>query len=364
MELSLSTRSAPLPPPPEVGDFAPAFNLPDEAGRPVLLRGDQIAGKLVLLIFAARDFAADARAALAAAEQARRRQAVVFAIRNASPAENAELVKQHALPFSILSDPGDGLRRLYGFAEPGASTALVLASPNQRVLAIARGAEAFPALLERLEQAASQRISAEMAPHPPVLLVPEVLSRAECRRLIELYERPDWPLRSAADHLEEQGSYKIEINDYGRVDRIDFAVQDAETVGFIDLRLRRRVLPEIRKAFQYAVTKRERFHIARYECARGGFQHGHRDNPTPELAHRRFALSLNLNKEDYEGGALRFPEYGEQRYRAPTGAALIFSSSLYHEVLEVTAGRRYVLLSHLYGADARGQMSDARQRSS
>jgi predicted 2-oxoglutarate/Fe(II)-dependent dioxygenase YbiX len=161
--------------------------------------------------------------------------------------------------------------------------------------------------------------------------------------------------------MQEKGNYKIEVNDYGRVDRVDYVVQDAETTRFLDTRMARRVIPEIRKAFQYPVTKRERFHIARYEGARGGFQHGHRDNPTPELAHRRFALSLNLNADEYEGGALRFPEYGEQRYRAETGSALIFSSSLLHEVLEVISGHRFVLLSHFYGADSGAQPAQPRQ---
>ena len=61
-----------------------------------------------------------------------------------------------------------------------------------------------------------------------------------------------------------------------------------------------------------------------------------------------------------QSGALRFPEYGAQRYRAETGSALVFSSSLLHEVLEVTSGRRYVLLSHLYGADGHAGRPAAR----
>jgi predicted 2-oxoglutarate/Fe(II)-dependent dioxygenase YbiX len=64
-----------------------------------------------------------------------------------------------------------------------------------------------------------------------------------------------------------------------------------------------------------------------------------------------FALSLNLN-DDYEGGQLRFPEYGNHLYRPDAGAALIFSCAHLHEVLEVTAGRRFVLLSFLYGESA------------
>jgi predicted 2-oxoglutarate/Fe(II)-dependent dioxygenase YbiX len=235
--------------------------------------------------------------------------------------------------------------------------ALVLLSPNQRILAVEAG---LAPLLDRLRQERMKRQDILTAPHPPVLVVPEVLSRSECRRLIDLCEAPGWPTRTVADHMQEKSNYKIEINDYGRVDRVDYVVQDAETTGLLDARMARRLIPEIRKAFQYPVTRRERFHIARYEGARGGFQHGHRDNPTPELAHRRFALSLNLNTEEYEGGALRFPEYGDQRYRAEAGSALVFSSSLLHEVLEVTSGRRYVLLSHLYGDNSGAQAQPRR----
>ena len=51
----------------------------------------------------------------------------------------------------------------------------------------------------------------------------------------------------------------------------------------------------------------------------------------------------------YEGGALRFREYGEQTYNLPIGAATVFSAALLHEVLPITAGRRLALVTHLYG---------------
>ena len=76
----------------------------------------------------------------------------------------------------------------------------------------------------------------------------------------------------------------------------------------------------------------------------------HRDNLSPATAHRRFALTLNLN-EGYQGGQLRFPEYGPELYRPAAGAGLLFSCSHLHEVLEVTAGRRFVLLSFLFGEE-------------
>ena len=61
-----------------------------------------------------------------------------------------------------------------------------------------------------------------------------------------------------------------------------------------------------------------------------------------------FACTMNLNAEDYEGGDLRFPEYGRQTYRAPTGGVVVFSCSLLHEALPVTKGRRYAFLPFLY----------------
>ncbi len=345
----------------EIGDFAPNFHLTDESGKPFLLRADRIAGKPVLLAFLPADPDVDAlRALAAAAGELAALGAVAILVRPAAPMENAALLKRFGLALKAVSDPNGRLRQAYGL-EPSQGARFVPLSPNHRILAVEAD---LAAALERLRREAGRREAALAVPHPPVLLVPEVLSAAECRRLIDLYETPGLPVRTLADQAQETGNYKIEVNDYGRVDRIDLMVRDEETVRLLDARIGRRVIPEIQKAFQYRVTKRERFHIARYEGARGGFQHGHRDNPTPELAHRRFALSLNLNTGEYQGGALRFPEYGAQLYRAEAGSALIFSSSLLHEVLEVTAGRRYVVLSHLYGADGEQAAREARTRPS
>jgi len=55
--------------------------------------------------------------------------------------------------------------------------------------------------------------------------------------------------------------------------------------------------------------------------------------------------------EGYEGGHLRFAEYAPHLYRPVAGGAIAFSCSLLHEVLPVTRGLRYVLLSFLFGED-------------
>jgi predicted 2-oxoglutarate/Fe(II)-dependent dioxygenase YbiX len=66
------------------------------------------------------------------------------------------------------------------------------------------------------------------------------------------------------------------------------------------------------------------------------------------LSDRRFAVSLNLNLGEYEGGLLRFPEFGSQVYTAPAGGAVVFSCSLLHEATPVTRAKRFAFLPFLY----------------
>ena len=113
----------------------------------------------------------------------------------------------------------------------------------------------------------------------------------------------------------------------------------------LPLRCRKTLL---RKAFAFRATRFEGFKIACYDAAEGGHFRAHRDNLSPSTEHRRFALTLNLN-DGYEGGHLRFPEYGAYLYRPGAGGAVVFSGSHLHEALPVTRGKRYVLLSFLFG---------------
>ena len=110
----------------------------------------------------------------------------------------------------------------------------------------------------------------------------------------------------------------------------------------------RRLLPEIRKAFRFTATRVERYIVARYDAEDGGYFRAHRDNLTSGTAHRQFAVSINLNAEEFAGGDLRFPEYGMRTYRPPTGGAVVFSCSLLHEATPVTRGSRYAFLPFFY----------------
>jgi predicted 2-oxoglutarate/Fe(II)-dependent dioxygenase YbiX len=112
-------------------------------------------------------------------------------------------------------------------------------------------------------------------------------------------------------------------------------------------------VPEIHKAFQFLATRMERYIVACYDAQEAGHFRPHRDNTTKGTAHRRFAVSLFLNTGEYEGGHLRFPEYGSALYSAPPGGAVVFSCSLLHEATAVTQGRRCMFLPFLYDDAAR-----------
>lgn len=112
-----------------------------------------------------------------------------------------------------------------------------------------------------------------------------------------------------------------------------------------------RLIPEIKKGFQAEVCYVDRILIARYDDT-GGFFKRHRDDASPHVAFREFAVSLNLNTDEYEGGGIVFPEFNDCQHRPPAGSACVFSAALLHEAQAVTKGRRYVLLTFVHGQEA------------
>ncbi len=343
-----------------MGALAPRFMLPDQGGLGWSLTDDTVAGRPLVLLFLGGFGQADAldrllafRALYGAFEAC---GATVVVITRQTVAINADAREAHGIPFRVLADLAGEVSKRYA-ALPGADAALPLmgfvvtpAAKVARVIGDAPGSGPAEVALAAVREILAPRRAAPMALHPPVLQVPEVLSPAECRFLISLHQRDDTPWNQPGDPV-DKFDFRIRVGDHRRVDRVDYVINDPAILERLDLHLAQRLMPEIKKAFQYRATRRETYHIASYQGRRGGFSIGHRDNTTSDLAHRRFALSINLNDDEYEGGELRFREYGEQRYRVPTGSAMVFSSSLLHEAMAVTQGRRYVLLSHLFGDD-------------
>ena len=179
----------------------------------------------------------------------------------------------------------------------------------------------------------------------PVLIVPRIFEPEVCRYLIDLYDRSGG---TESGFMQERGGMTVPVIDHGFKRRSDHMIEDGELLKALRARLSGRLLPEIERAFQYRVTRVERWMVACYDSEAGGFFNAHRDNTTRGTAHRQFACTINLNAEEFEGGELRFPEYGARSYRAPTGGAVVFSCSLLHEAMPVTKGRRYAFLPFFY----------------
>jgi predicted 2-oxoglutarate/Fe(II)-dependent dioxygenase YbiX len=238
----------------------------------------------------------------------------------------------------VWLDPEGQVAAAYGVA--GGPPAVVVLDPNLRVAGVVTGERLVEEVVALLDVAAHRGRAGQASVHAPVLLVPRALPSAWCDRLIQV-----WHEAGGVDTGVAYGATEVLDDRYKR--RRDHTVRDPELMRELSLVVGRRVMPEVRKAFAYRATRFEGFKIACYDSSTGGFFRPHRDNLTPSTAHRVFALTLNLN-DSYEGGQLRFPEYGDQLYRPDGGTALVFSCSHLHEVLNVDAGRRFVLLSFLY----------------
>jgi len=178
----------------------------------------------------------------------------------------------------------------------------------------------------------------------PILYLPNVFEPELCQMLVDLYEEKGG---SESGFMREVNGKTVVINDPAHKRRRDLNLDDPQLVEQIKGRIYRRIVPEIAKAHQFHVTRMERFLVACYSAEEEGHFNPHRDNTTKGTAHRRFAVSVNLN-EDYDGGELWFPEYGPKTFKPPAGAAVVFSCSLLHAARLVTRARRYVFLPFLH----------------
>ena len=349
----------------EGGDRIPPFRLLDQDGRPRSPLDDSLAGKPLVLVFGCDGPGASFSEELAALAGVLQQggftlgggpdEAVVLAISRHPPAENLALKNSAAIPFPILTDAEGGLYQACGL-DPrtiGRSTVSFVLDGNLRMVELfdGGGTTRGPQILEALRDAARDPAAAPLAGHAPVLVLPRALTARDCADLIDHWHKPApvWEVDGLTSRGfdQEKGDFMVRNKDYGKV--LQLVVRDPELQKYLDNKLNRRVMPEIRKAFSTKVTRREEYRIAGYDAAEEGSLGAHRDNPTKETRHRRFTISVTLNGGEFEGGALRFNEYSHKGYLVPTGTAIVWSCSLLHEVLPVTAGRRFILGTHLFG---------------
>jgi predicted 2-oxoglutarate/Fe(II)-dependent dioxygenase YbiX/peroxiredoxin len=254
-------------------------------------------------------------------------------------------------------DADGAISRLYGaLAEDGTEQPFwMLLDPSLRVMASAaiEGHEAFFARLAALPAPGDH---AGVPLHAPVLIAPRIFEPALCAQLIALHDADGGRFTGV---MRDEGERTVAVMDELKTRR-DVLVADPALQAQIRLRLERRLFPQIALALGFEVTQIERYVVSCYDAADRAVFHAHRDNTTHGTAHRRFACSINLN-EGFEGGDLRFAEFGPATYRPPPGGAVVFSCGLMHEATRVTAGRRYAFLPFFYD-EAAAEILEAYRR--
>jgi predicted 2-oxoglutarate/Fe(II)-dependent dioxygenase YbiX len=336
--MSLAQLS-PTPPPQRrlgPGDRFPDFGLPDHVG--MVRSYYQRAHGSGTAVFLDSDEAlrASLRDLEGAYKDARLDRLVVDTV-----AENAD-----GAPWILADASGrfrQGVREMSGTAGVAGPVAFLL-DRNQRVLAVASEGSLAEWALGRWKEQPPAKPAAQIAQGAPALIVPNVLSPADCQGLIKRWHEMghrEGTITSVVDGKVADRVYE----DIKK--RRDHVLSDPEVRKPLMATVARRLGPEVHKAFCYGSFIFDRVLIACYDAERGDHFKPHRDNSTPTTKGRRFALTLNLNSDEYDGGELVFPEYGDDRYKPPAGAAVVFSCSLLHEALPVTRGTRYALLSFL-----------------
>ena len=338
----------------EIGDPAPWFEAHTLAGASVNL--GVVAGRWVALCFLnelADAFSIGALAELfGEAKLFNDDQLVFYGVLTKPPMSAGDLAQISHPALGFITDYTGEITRDFGAL--GSSRVVVL-DPMLRVYGdfpIGPGKPPVAEICKFLRELPKVDDAAGVPLFAPALVVPRVLEKKLCDYLVGLYER-DGGVESG--FMFDEGGRTSTIVNHSLKSRRDLILTDTETRGMIRDRVVRRLLPAIERFFQFRPTRMDRYMVSCYDAETGGHFFRHRDNMNAGARHRRFAVSINLNK-DYEGCDLMFPEFGRRLYRAPFGGAIVFSTGALHQVTPITSGKRYAFVPFLYGEE------DARQR--
>lgn len=331
----------------QVGDHAPVFSCKDIDDE-VFEFYVAVEGKPIVLLFCGdNDLEQLSRSHLSGITIDQEKvQAVALATGDAS--QVAARVPEEGWPYRTLVDAGSeitsGIAGLSGIQAPS----IYVLDPNQRIVGIAgleEGDESLQSWLDgRIAEALHDNPPETVATIPPVLVVPRVLEPEDCKWLIGLWRQGEKHAGQVA-HGAASADRKGVAKDIKR--REDYVLSEPEYQQRVLNRVMPRLVPELKKIFHFHRFQMEALRVGCYKATDKGFFNVHRDNCNPSVADRKYAVTINLNTGEYEGGNLRFPEYGNELFAPPAGGAIVFSCSMLHEVLPVTKGERFVLLTFL-----------------
>ncbi len=328
------------------GDHAPVFSCPDTEGE-LFDFYVAVTGKPIALVFAGEHgLKGLSSTALTRALDEEKVQVATFCSGDAS--KIAEQKRDADWPFrTMIDEDGDitsGFAKFSGVSVP----AVYVLDPNQRVVGIANieesGDELSGWLDARIDEATFSGTPTAVKRTVPVLTVPRVLEPEDCEWLIGLWREGERQTGKVSYGAEASNKAGVAANIKRRE---DYIVEDPEIEQRILSRVMPRLVPELKKVLHFHRWDMEALRVGCYKATDSGFFNVHRDNCNPSVAKRKYAITINLNTGDYEGGNLRFPEYGNELFAPPAGGAIVFSCSMLHEVLPVTKGERFTLLTFL-----------------
>jgi predicted 2-oxoglutarate/Fe(II)-dependent dioxygenase YbiX len=325
------------------GDSAPWFTAPTPSSLEFVF--DTAAGRYVLLVFLSKDDAALNAGALRALSAERQlfdddRMSAFVVVRDKATAATA--VDMRGLRWFL--DLDGRISRLYGALEDDGADRpqWLILDPGLRVMGRVQLAN-DPMVFNFLKRLKPPAEHADTPLNAPVLILPRVFEPELCRRLIALHEADGGSFTGV---MRDEGDRTVAVMDELKKRR-DVLVRDSGLLAELKARIEGRLFPMMERAFSFRANHIERYVVSCYDAADGAVFHPHRDSTTQGTAHRRFACSINLNA-DFEGGDLRFGEYGPRTYRPPPGGAVVFSCAMLHEATRVTCGRRYAFLPFFY----------------
>jgi predicted 2-oxoglutarate/Fe(II)-dependent dioxygenase YbiX/peroxiredoxin len=332
-----------------LGDPVPWFSLAVVTGGSFDLQAS--AGRWVVLSFLGS--LSDPRAMAEVTELARLSASfsedhlVIGCVFTGQAGDAASLAAISSPTLSFLADPDGAVSLQFGAAQMPRT---IILDPMLRAVAdIAWDVPQGHATMVRnvLQGLPAVDDSAGVPMFAPALMVPRVFSFGICDFLTQFYET-----QGAVDsgfQFDVDGK-TVTLSDWRLKRRSDVAVGVPEVRELIRDHIVRRLVAPIERYFQFKVTRMDRYVVACYDSAVAAHFHRHRDNINAGAQHRRFALSINLNK-DFDGGDLVFPEFGRKAYRPSEGGALVFSCGALHQVTPVTKGKRYAFLAFMYGEE-------------
>ena len=233
------------------------------------------------------------------------------------PADEAERRVENIIPgYRVIWDFDGKVGKLYGVlasrvepgeARPAIRRKWIITDPTLRVIEVIdfkRDRSDIARLQARLAQLPPIAHFSGFEVQAPILVLPNVFEPEFCQELITLYETHGGV---ESGFMRQVDGKTVGLHDHSYKRRKDYTIEDPEIIKRTQLVFHRRVVPMIARAHQFTATRMERYIVSCYAAEDEAHFRAHRDNTTKGTAHRRFAVSVNLN-DDFDGGEVSFPE--------------------------------------------------------